>query len=212
MLNRDATVAAILERRAGAIIRTKDQQLAADAMRAAVAGGFRIVEFTLTTPGAYELIAEFARNDDLLVGAGTVLDVSQVDAAVKAGARFLVSPVCDPQVISAAASHGAASFPGCSTPTEMLAAHRAGADFIKLFPAPADVMDTIRAILAPLPFLRIFPTAGVSAENARAVLAAGAAGAGFVRSLFDPADMEKRDFAAIERRAAAIMQQVQSAE
>ena len=177
-------------------------------MRAAVAGGFRTVEFTLTTPGALELISEFSAHDDLLVGAGTVLTTEQADDAVGAGARFLVSPITDAAVIARAHTLGAISIPGTFTATEMQNAHRLGADLVKLFPAPADVPDYVRAILGPLPHLRIFPTAGVHLENVLDVLEAGAAGAGFVRSLFDPELMADRDYAAIESRASAICRRV----
>ena len=90
----------------------------------------------------------------------------------------------------------------------MQTAHRLGADLVKLFPAPAGVAGYIRAILGPLPHLRIFPTAGVDLDNVIDVLEAGAAGAGFVRSLFDPELMSARDYAAIEARAAAICRRV----
>lgn len=203
--NRDRIISEILARRASAIVRTDDAGLARDAMHAAVRGGFRLCEFTMTTPNALELVAEFAKDERLLVGAGTVLNAAEVRAVIEAGAKFVVSPVCDPDVIIEVKAHGVVSIPGCFTPTEMLTAYRAGADLIKLFPDPGNVVDTIRAIRAPMPFLRIFPTAGVSADNFVEVLKAGAVGAGFVRSLFDPADMASRNFAAIERRAADII-------
>ncbi len=199
----------IRDRRLSAIIRTKNAQLAADAMNAAVAGGFRMVEFTLTTPNAFELIAQFAGNAELLVGAGTVMNVEQAKAAGQAGARFIVSPICDPEVITAARAADLVTIPGTFTATEMQAAHQHGADFVKLFPAPADVADYVRAILGPLPELRIYPTAGVDAENFIDVLAAGAAGVGFVRSLFDPTDLANKNFSAIEKRAADIHQRFQ---
>lgn len=201
---REQAIERILRERVSAIIRTADRHLAADAMRAAVAGGFRLVEFTLTTPGAYELISEFAGDDRLLVGAGTVLTVAQARDAWNAGARFLVSPVCDPAVIGAAGELGAVSIPGTFTATEMQAAHRAGADFVKLFPAPSDVPSYVSALLGPLPHLRVFPTSGVTEENFVAVLQAGAAGVGFVKPLFRPDELASRDFAAIERRARRI--------
>lgn len=198
----------IRRRRVSAIIRTGDQASARDAMRAAVAGGFRTIEFTLTTPGACDLISEFSSHADLLVGAGTVLTPQQADDAVQAGARFLVSPVCDPEVIARSHALGAVSIPGTFTATEMQAAHRLGADLVKLFPAPADVADYVRAILGPLPHLGIFPTAGVTLENVIDILEAGAAGVGFVRSLFEPELMSARDYAAIEARASAICRRV----
>jgi Entner-Doudoroff aldolase len=205
---RERIIGEILARRVSAIIRTDDAGLARDAMKAAVRGGFRICEFTLTTPAALELVAEFSQDANLLVGAGTVLNAAEVRAAVDAGAKFIVSPVCDRDVIIEVKAYGLVSIPGCSTPTEMLTAYRAGADLIKLFPDPGDVVDTIRAIRGPMPFLRIFPTAGVTADNLVEVLKAGAVGAGFVRALFDPQDMASRNFAGIERRAADIIRRL----
>jgi 2-keto-3-deoxy-6-phosphogluconate aldolase len=103
--------------RASAILRTAIAAAAAPAMEAAVRAGFRIVEFTLNTPGALELIAEFSRREELVVGAGTVLTVEDAHAAVGRGARFLVSPVVDADVIRAARSLGVAMMPGAHTPT-----------------------------------------------------------------------------------------------
>jgi len=209
--DRAETLTEILRRRVGAIIRTKDAQLAADAMNAAVAGGIRMVEFTLTTPDALRLITDFAQRPDLLVGAGTVLTPAEARAAVRAGARFLVSPVCDPAVIAEAGALGAACIPGASTPTEMLTAHRAGADLVKLFPAPADVADFVSAVLGPLPFLRIYPTAGITVENFVDILRAGASGVGFVRSLFVPEELAAGNFAAIQARATEITRRLADA-
>ena len=145
-------------------------------MDAAVAAGFRMVEFTVSTPGVYELIAEFARRPGILVGAGTVLDLETVEAAVGAGAKFLVSPVLDPKIMAAARDLDVAILPGCFTPTELLQAYRGGAACQKLFPGPADIAGFVRAVLGPMPFLRIIPTNGVNHENAADVLAAGAMG------------------------------------
>jgi 2-dehydro-3-deoxyphosphogluconate aldolase/(4S)-4-hydroxy-2-oxoglutarate aldolase len=202
---RTQTLATIGEARVGAIIRTRDQQLASDAMSAAVDGGFRVIEFTLNTPGAFELITKFAHHAELIVGAGTVMSVEHVRRAVDAGARFIVSPICDVEVIAAAGELGVVSIPGTFTPTEMIAADRAGADVVKLFPAPADIPRYIRQVVGPLPHLRVFPTAGVTPENYIACLDAGAFGVGFVSSLFAPQDMELKDFSAIRRRAAEIV-------
>lgn len=207
--SRDKTLAAIARLKISAIIRTNSTETASAAMEAAVAGGFRMVEFTLTTPGALELIKRFASRSDLLVGAGTVLTVQQARDSVRAGARFLVSPITDAAVIAEAAALDVVSIFGAFTPTEMMTAHRLGADIIKLFPAPADVADYVAAILAPLPHLKIFPTAGVTADNLLAVLRSGAFGVGFVKSLFDPAALAAGDYAAIERKAAEIHKRLQ---
>lgn len=187
--------------RATAILRTSDAGVARRAMDAAILGGFRIVEFTLTIPGANGLIEEFSKRPNVVVGAGTVLTAAQAKDAVRAGARFLVSPVTDEAVIAAARELGVASIPGAFTPTEMLRADRAGAPLVKLFPQPADAPTYIRQILGPLPHLKIVPTAGVDAGNAAAILQAGAWGVGFVSSLFPPDELAAGRVDGIEERA-----------
>ncbi len=194
--------------RATAILRCDDQTVARQAMEAAVRGGFRIVEFTLTVPGVFELIEEFAARDGLVVGAGTVLTPDDATRAVERGARFLVSPVVDPIVIARAAELGVAMMPGTHTPTEMLTAHRAGAQLCKLFPAPGQGPAYLRSVRGPMPFLKIVPTNGVDLDNARDWLRAGAYALGFVAPLFVPADLEQRRYERIEERAAAILRAV----
>ena len=193
------------EARASAILRCPSRETASSAMEAAVRGGFRIVEFTLTIPGALDLVEEFARRKELIVGAGTVLTVDEARTAVKRGAQFLVSPVVDPEVIAAGRSLGVAVIPGCQTPTEMLSAHRAGAPLQKLFPAPGGGPAYVHACLGPLPFLKIVPTNGVDAANARAWLDAGAFAVGFTHALFDAADLAAGRFERIEERARALL-------
>jgi Entner-Doudoroff aldolase len=192
---------ALREARATAIIRTSDQQIAALAMEAAIRGGFRMLEFTLTIPGALELIADFSRRPNLIVGAGTVLSPEDARNAVRAGARYIVSPVIDEEVIREGLALEVAVMPGTHTPTEMLMAHRAGAQLQKIFPALAGGPDTVRAILGPMPFLRPVPTNGVTADNAAAYLEAGAYAIAFVGSLFTPEDLKGRKFDRIEERA-----------
>ncbi len=179
-------------------------------MDAAVRGGFRICEFTLTTPGAMSLIREFAAKPGLVIGAGTVLTREQARQAAGEGAVFLVSPVVDGDVIDEATRLGVAMIPGCATPTEMLRAHRAGAVFQKLFPAPASGPAWVAQTLAPLPFLRIIPTSGVTLENAASYLRAGAFAVGFVNSLFDPADIAAEGWDLIEERSRKMLAEVKA--
>lgn len=188
-----------------AILRTNDQRKAAEAMAAALRGGFTIVEFTLTIPGVYELISEFAKHEGVHVGAGTVLEVEQARRAVAAGASFLVSPVVDEAVIAAASALGVAAMPGTHTPTEMLRAHRAGAQLCKLFPAPAGGPAWLRSVLGPMPFLKVVPTNGIDLDNMDQWFAAGAHAGGFVASLFAPAELAAGNWEAIEARARAIV-------
>ena len=210
MNGREHIKSELLERKISAIIRTDDHNVAEQAMQAAVDGGFRVVEFTLTTPGSLNLITQFRENDDLIVGAGTVMSPIIVQEAVEAGAQFLVSPVCNVDVIQEAEKLDVVSIPGTFTATEMETAHRAGADFVKLFPAPANVAEYIRFILAPLPYLKIFPTSGVNLDNMLDVLQAGAAGTGFVRPLFDPEMIRNKNYGGIRQRAEAIVERLAS--
>ncbi len=197
--------------RASAILRTHDQGAARQAMQAAVAGGFRIIEFTLSIPDAFVLIEEFANRSDLVVGAGTVLTADDAREAVNAGAQFLVSPVVDEAVIEQAARLGVAAMPGCATPTEMLRAHRAGAQLQKLFPVQGAGPLWVKQTLGPLPFLKIVPTAGVDLETAADYLRAGAFAVGFVNSLFDPKDIDDENWSSIENRAAQMLHSVGAA-
>lgn len=207
----DAFVDLFGEVRASAILRTDVEAAAAPAMDAAVRGGFRIIEFTLTIPGVLDRIAEFSRRDGLVVGAGTVLTIEDARAAVEHGARFLVSPVVDEAVIEEAGRLGVAVMPGTHTPTEMLRAHRAGAQLQKLFPAPGLGPAYVSACLGPLPDLRIVPTNGVDAENAAAWLRAGAHALGFVGPLFDAAEVRAGALDKIEARARLLLAAVAQA-
>ncbi len=200
-MNAEEFLKHLWKERATGILRTTDKEVASKAMEAAIRGGFRIIEFTLTTPGALELIEEFSRRKDLIVGAGTTLRIQDAQEAVKAGARYLVSPVIDEEVIEEAHRLSVAIMPGTHTPTEMLKAHRAGAQLQKLFPAPAGGPVYVRACLGPLPFLRIVPTQGADAGNAPAFLDAGAFAIGFVGPLFDPGDLQAERYDRIEARA-----------
>ncbi len=184
--------------RASAILRTDIEEAAAPAMDAAVRAGFSIVEFTLSTPGALARIEEFAAREGIVAGAGTVLTVTEARDAVKAGARFLVSPVIDEAIVEEAGALGVAVMPGTHTPTEMLRAYRAGAPLQKLFPAPANGPAYVRQCLGPMPFLRIVPTSGADESNAAAFLAAGAFALGFVAPLFEADALEAGDFGRIE--------------
>ena len=196
--------------KASAILRTDDQENAAKAMQAAIRGGFKIIEFTLTIPGVFDLVRDFSQQEDLVVGTGTVMDVEQAQQSTEAGARFIVSPVVDEAVIIAANELGVASMPGTHTPTEMLLAHRTGAQLCKLFPCPHGGPDWVRSVLAPMPYLKIVPTNGVDQKNAGEWIAAGAFAVGFVAPLFVPSDIAAGRWDAIEKRAQQCLAAVQT--
>ncbi|OUU24346.1 MAG: hypothetical protein CBC13_03745 [Planctomycetia bacterium TMED53] len=192
--------------KASAILRTPYGERAVPAMEAALAAGFKVCEYTLTIPGAFDCIRETSTNHkNVVVGAGTVLTEEDARSAVDAGARFLVSPIMDPKIIQLANDLGVAIIPGCSTPTEMQAAHEAGAPLVKLFPGPAGGPAWVRATLGPLPHLRIVPTSGVTRDNAREFLEAGAHAVGFVAPLFDTEDLQTENWSRLEERGRALL-------
>jgi Entner-Doudoroff aldolase len=196
---------------ASAILRTQLEDAVEPAMEAAVRGGFRIIEFTLNTPNAIDHIGRFARRQDLIVGAGTVLTLDDARSAIGAGASFLVSPVVDEEIIAHACASEVAVMPGTHSPTEMLRAHRAGAPLQKLFPAPPSGPEFVRACLGPLPFLRIVPTSGVDGSNVGRFLQAGAWAVGFVSPLFVADDLREGRFDRIALRAEQLLAAVGNA-
>jgi Entner-Doudoroff aldolase len=201
----EAVLNDIREARALAILRCNDHAAGRQALDAAVRGGFRVLEVTLSTPGAVEMIADYAKDDRLLIGAGTVLTVEQARAAAQAGARFLVSPVVDDDVLAEATRLGCLVIPGCATPTELWRAHRAGAAAQKLFPLPAGGPTWLRSVLAPMPFLRVIPTNGVDADNAAEWLAAGAFAVGVNRALFHVEELAAGAWDRVEARARTLL-------
>ena len=182
--------------------------------RALVAGGVGAVEITLTTPGAIAAIAELARDAELagcLVGAGTVLDETAARAVIDAGARFVVSPTLDHAVLRACRERDVPCMPGAFTPTEILEAWRAGASLVKLFPAASLGPDFIRDVLAPLPFLRLVPSGGVTLENAGDWIRAGAAAVSVGGALLREALLGHESAAALTARARLLVTQVRAA-
>jgi Entner-Doudoroff aldolase len=203
-------VATFARQRAVGILRASDAAAGRAAMEAALRGGFSLVEVTLTTPGAMDLVGDLASRPELVVGAGTVLEVEQAREAARRGASFVVSPVLDEAVVGAARALDVAAVPGCHTPSELLRAHRLGAPLQKLFPAPAGGPEYLRSCLAPLPFLRVVPTNGVTAANARDWLAAGAWAVGFARELFPPGELAEGRFDLVEGRARELLAAVRT--
>ena len=140
--------------------------------QALTAGGLRVAEVTFRHPTAAQTIAAMAEDPALIVGAGTVIAADQVDAAVRAGASFVVSPGFSPAVVGRCNELNVAMVPGVATPTELMAALDAGITTVKLFPAePLGGITTLRSLAAVFPQIRFVPTGGISAANAAAYLA-----------------------------------------
>lgn len=156
-----------------------------DACRAAARGGLRLLEITLTTPGALDAIRVLSKEPGLIVGAGTVLTIEAAREVAAAGARFAMAPTFDPEVIAETHRLGLLAVPGTGTATEILAAHRAGARLVKVFPSgPLGGPEYLRKVRGPLPDIPLVPTSGPSAETIADYLAAGAVAVGLGSEVF----------------------------
>jgi 2-dehydro-3-deoxyphosphogluconate aldolase/(4S)-4-hydroxy-2-oxoglutarate aldolase len=163
------------------IVRLPDADLAERVAHAAIEGGFRAIEITLSIPGAVELVGRLAatyESKGVAVGAGTVLDGYAAYQCISAGASFLVSPQLNPEMIRVANRYQVATISGGFTPTELLEAAEAGADILKLFPTEGANLSYAKAVLAPLAHLPIMPAGGVTTANVGDWFSAGVAAVG----------------------------------
>lgn len=180
--------------------------------RALYDGGIRMLEITFDqsdpdnltkTPEAIKLIS--TEIPDMLVGAGTVMTTAQIDAAVSAGARYIISPNTDEEVIRHTREKGVVSIPGAMTPSEIAAANKYGADFVKVFPVCDLGVAYIKNIRAPLSHIKLVATAGVNEKNFADFLNAGMIGAGISGRLTDKQLVAQGDFAELTKRAEAFV-------
>ena len=194
-----------------AIIRLDEYSRAVEVAQALAAGGITTLEFTLTGKGAIEAIGAVRATlgSTICVGIGTVLRPEEAHAAIDAGAEFLVTPALRPAVIDVAVKRSTLILSGGLTPTELLTAYEAGAEMVKLFPARLANPAYLKDLLAPMPFLQVVPTGGVSAENARAYLDAGAVAVGIGGNLVPAKAVATGDFAQISATARACVAAVQ---
>jgi 2-dehydro-3-deoxyphosphogluconate aldolase/(4S)-4-hydroxy-2-oxoglutarate aldolase len=163
-------------------------------VEALVAGGITVMEVTMTVPGAVELLRDLKKEhgEKLLLGSGTVTDPEQAAATIDAGAEFVVSPGFHPEVVAKTKELGKVSIPGALTPTEVITAWRAGADYVKIFPCSAvGGASYLKALLAPFPELRLIPTGGVTLQTASDFLKAGARALGVGTDLVNPKAIEE---------------------
>lgn len=207
-MTKDKVLEGLLASKVIAVIRMTDAVRLAKVAAALRKGGISALEVTMTVPGAVEIIRAMARDKKpgTLVGAGTVLDAGTASDVIAAGADFVVSPVTDRDMIQACREAEVLVAPGAFTPTEILGAWRAGADIVKVFPATSLGPQFFRDIRGPLPQVRLMPTGGVTLENAREFLAAGACCVGIGTALLDKKAIEAGDWKALTARAAALVE------
>lgn len=196
-----------------AIIRANSANELIDAAAAIHEGGVSVIEVTMTTPNALQVISDVssAYGDSVLVGAGSVLDAETARAVMLAGAEFIVSPVTKADVIEICNRYGKVVIPGAFTPTEILAAWEAGADYVKVFPSSGVGASYIKDVKAPLPHIPLVPTGGINAENAAEFIAAGATALGVGSSLVNNQLIESRQFDLLTERAKKLSAEVQRA-
>jgi len=196
-----------------AVIRLSDVRRLKSILGAIGAGGVRCLEITMTVPGAVKIIEEVAAAAPagVLVGAGTVTDPATARAVMDAGARFVVGPVLNLEVIRAVKDRGCVAIPGCFSPTEILAAWNAGADVVKVFPATSLGPRFIRDLHGPFPDIRLMPTGGVSLQNVGEWIKGGAFAVGVGTDLLDKQLIEREDYAGLEARAGQFILAIQEA-
>jgi 2-dehydro-3-deoxyphosphogluconate aldolase/(4S)-4-hydroxy-2-oxoglutarate aldolase len=175
------------------VLRARNAAQAHAVVEAMIAGGVTIVEVTMTVPGAVELLKEFKKEygAKLLLGSGTVTTAAQAEATIDAGAEFVVSPSLHPEVIAATKARKKLSIPGALTPTEVITAWNAGADYVKIFPCSAvGGASYLKSLLGPFPFLKLIPTGGVTLATAASFFSAGARALGVGSDLVNLAKVD----------------------
>jgi 2-dehydro-3-deoxyphosphogluconate aldolase / (4S)-4-hydroxy-2-oxoglutarate aldolase len=193
-----------------AVVRLDDLSTAVDVSRALVAGGVTAIEFTFTNPRAGEAIEEArsALGDEAAIGAGSVLDPETARIAILAGAEYVVTPTFKRQTVETCNRYGIPTIVGAFTATEMLTAWESGADYIKVHPASLGGPRYFKDILAPLPFLRLIPSGGVTLDNAAEFIRAGAVAVALGSNLVNGASVAKREWGTITERARMLSQSV----
>jgi len=178
-----------------AIVRTPQPIKLVKLVESYAKGGITSIEITMNTPGALQAVKEISSQmPEVQIGVGTIRNTGEAGRAIEHGAQYLVTPITDPEIIEIAHKNDIPVAMGAFTPTEVYNAHQFGADLIKLFPAGNLGVSYMKAVLAPMPPIKIVPTGGINLDNARAWLDAGASALGVGSSLVDPRLIEKEDF------------------
>jgi 2-dehydro-3-deoxyphosphogluconate aldolase / (4S)-4-hydroxy-2-oxoglutarate aldolase len=191
MMKKLSTLSKLTECGVVAVVRADSKEEAVKISEACVEGGIKGIEVTFTVQGADEVIKELASlykdNDDVVIGAGTVLDAVTARIAILAGAEFVVSPAFDAETAKLCNLYSVPYMPGCMTITEMKQALEAGVDIVKLFPGNAFGPDFVKSVKAPLPQVNIMPTGGVDLNNVEQWIKNGCVAVGVGGSLVAPA-------------------------
>ncbi len=196
-----------------AIIRASGSDELVNVVNALRAGGVTCIELTMTTPNALEVVrqAREACGGSAFIGVGTVLDPETARAAILAGAQFIVAPILDLPTIELCNRYSIPVTPGALTPTEIVRAHQAGADFVKVFPTSTLGPEYLKDIRGPLPHIKLIPTGGVTLDTAADFIKAGATALGTGSALVSKNALANRDFETIKKTAAEFLKRVREA-
>ena len=211
MRSKEAVLALIRETGIVPAVRAEDARSAIKSIEAIHHAGIRAVEIIMTEPGAISVLeqAVAALGEHLAIGAGTVLDPESALRSVAAGADFMAGPSANPETMKVAALHSMAVFPGALTPTEVLAARRAGADAVKIYPCGlAGGPKYIRALKAPFPGIEMIANGGVTLETVGDYCKAGVLAVGVGSGLVDPGHMREGRFVVFEERARRFLEAI----
>ncbi len=211
-MKKDKIVEEIFKRKVVAVIRLQDPSKLIKVIEAIAIGGVSIIEITMTVPNAINLIKQVTKelNGDIIVGVGSVLKADTALQAIDAGAEYIVSPIFNKEIIEAAHRNDVPAMPGCFTPTEIFNAYESGADIIKVFPADTLGKEFFKSILAPMPFLNLMPTGGVTLTNADVWLKAGARAVGVGSALIDKDAISNNNFIKLTENARIISESVKN--
>ncbi len=199
----------IISEKVFAVLRLKDTSRIEDIVNTIIENGIKIIELTLNSGNAFDAMHRIGHNcSPCLLGAGTVLGYESAAQAIEHGAKFLVSPVTDLDMLAVGNEIGVTTMAGALTPTEAWQAFGAGADFVKLFPLAGLGPQFIKAIRGPMDFIRYVPTNGVTVENVNEWFEAGASAVGIGSSLVSDADVTKGDMSVIADRVKRVVDSI----
>lgn len=212
-MNRELILNEVLKRKSVAVIRLKDSTKLKKVIEAISLGGVTVAEITMTVPNAIELIKNITTevSDEIIIGVGSVLDIQTAKDAIKSGAKYVVSPILKKEIIDVVHEYDAVSMPGCFAPTEIYSAYEYGADIIKVFPADTLGMQFFKGVLAPMPFLKLMPTGGVTLTNAGEWIKAGAVAVGVGTALLNKEAIENENYSVLTDNAKLISKSINDA-
>jgi 2-dehydro-3-deoxyphosphogluconate aldolase / (4S)-4-hydroxy-2-oxoglutarate aldolase len=216
-MNKNDILSALAKHNAVAVIRLNDADDVLPVVEAVVKGGVKMIELTLTTPNAVAKIEELCGiyegkqgKNGVIIGAGSALSALDVKKCIKAGAAFVVSPIFKKEIVEEAQKRDTVIMCGAFTPTEILRASEAGSDVVKVFPADLISPAYFKAVLAPMPHLRMMPTGGVTLTNAGEWLQAGAVAVGIGGALLDGKAIAAGQFDVLTKNAQVFVKSVQA--